>query len=236
MTVDLSGGAADGRSVSLRAVLDHVTDAASDSVHVRFGNVSLNNVSIASAAWLPANVRTGRADFDLALRFKENDFIGGLDMQAAGVVLDIPDSAAAGFFNGVVRGVLGRLDRVNLGIQAAEHGEAFRFDVRSNIDELVSDELKRVGSKALAEAESKIRARLDGIKMQKLAEFDAVVGAKKAAAGQALDGYEKWIGDDQSLLDGKIDGLLKEIDKRKKGEENKLKDKAKNALDGIFKK
>jgi uncharacterized protein (TIGR03545 family) len=234
LTVDLSGSSADGRSVSLQAVLDHVTEAASDSVHVRFGNVSLNNVSISNAAWLPSKVRTGRADFDLTLRFKENDFLGGLDMRAGGVVLDLPDSAASGFLNGLIRGVLGRMDRVNLGVQAEQRREAFRFDVRSNIDAIVSAELKSVGSKALAETVEKIRARLDGIRAQKLAEFEAAVGSKQPAMAEALNQYEKWIGDDRSMLDGKIDALLKEIEKRKKGEENKLKDRAKEALDGVL--
>jgi uncharacterized protein (TIGR03545 family) len=234
LTVDLSGSSEDGRSVSLQAVLDHVTEAASDSVHVRFGNVSLNNVSISNAAWLPSKVRTGRADFDLTLRFKENDFLGGLDMRAGGVVLDLPDSAASGFLNGLIRGVLGRMDRVNLGVQAEQRREAFRFDVRSNIDAIVSAELKSVGSKALAETVEKIRARLDGIRAQKLAEFEAAVGSKQPAMAEALNQYEKWIGDDRSMLDGKIDALLKEIEKRKKGEENKLKDRAKEALDGVL--
>jgi uncharacterized protein (TIGR03545 family) len=236
MSVDLSGVSSDGRSVSLQAVLNHVTEAASDSVHVRFGNVSLNNLNLASAARLPAMIRSGRADFDLALRFRENDFLGGLNMRAAGLVMGPSDSISSGFLTGLVQSVCERLNRVDLGVRAAGRGEAFRFDVESNIDDAVSAELRSIGSKAVADAEAKIRARLDRIKAEKLSELDAVVGKKKAEVGQALDGYEKGIGDDKSLLDGKIDGLLKEIDRRKKGEENKLKDKAKDALDGLLKK
>jgi uncharacterized protein (TIGR03545 family) len=234
-TVDLSGVAADSRSIAIQAVLDHVTETASDSFHVRFGNTSLNRVAMPDSKYLPAEIRTGKADFDLVLRFKEADFLGRFDMQAKDLGFDFGKPQSGDLFMEVVRGVIGRMNLVTLDVNAAGKGDDFLFNVDSNIDNLVSQELRQMGSKALADAEARIMSRLDRIRKEKTAELEKLYADKKPAVEAVLGNYDKWISDDKSLLDGKLDALLKEIEKRKKGEENKLKDKARGVLDGILK-
>jgi len=95
--------------------------------------------------------------------------------------------------------------------------------------------LKRIGSKAIADAESKTRAKIESVKVRKMAEYQAIFNDREKALEASLGDYGKWIADDKGILDGKLDGLVKEIDRRKKGEENKLKEKARGALEGILK-
>jgi uncharacterized protein (TIGR03545 family) len=235
MTVDLSGMTQDLRSVAVQAVLDHVTEAASDSFHVRFGNVSLNRVAIPDSKYLPAQIQTGKADFDLVLRFKENDFLSRFDMQARDLAFDFGQMQSKDLFVDIVRRVIGQMGLITLDVRAAGKQDEFQFNVNSNIDDLVSQELRKIGSQALADAEAKIRSRLDQIKVQKLAELEKLYADRMPAIEASLGKYGKLIGDNKSLLDGKLDGLLKEIEKRKKGEENKLKDKARGLLDGVLK-
>jgi len=234
-TVDLSGMTQDLRSVAFQAVLDHVTEAASDSFHVRFGNVSLNRVAIPASRYLPAQIQKGKADFNLVLRFKEADFLGRLDMNARDLGFDFNQVQSSDLFVDIVRRVIGQMGLITLDVRAAGKQDNFQFNVNSNIDDLVSQELKKMGSQALADAEARIRSRLDQIKAQKLAELEKLYADKKPAIEASIGNYEKWISDNKSLLDGKLDGLLKEIEKRKKGEENKLKDKARGLLDGVLK-
>jgi uncharacterized protein (TIGR03545 family) len=235
-TVDLSGMTQDERSVSFQAVLDHVTEAASDSFHLRFGNVSLNHVSIPDSKYLPAQIQRGKADFDLVLRFKEEDFLGRLDMNARDLGFDFDRTQSRDLFMDIVRRVIGQMGTITLDVRAAAKKDDFQFNVNSNIDDLVSRELGKMGSQALADAEAKIRSRLEQIKSRKLAELEKLYADRKPAIEASLGNYGKWIGDNKSLLDGKTDGLLKEIEKRKKGEQNKVEEKAKGLLEGILKK
>jgi uncharacterized protein (TIGR03545 family) len=235
-TVDLSGALKDQRSVSFQAVMDHVTEAANDSFHVRFGNVSLNYLDIPNSNYLPSQIQKGRADFEAILRFKENDFFGRLDMTAKDIGFDFSRMKTNDLFIDVIQQVLARINRITLDVTAAGRGDNLEFKVDSNLDELVSQELRKIGSRALADAETKIQARLNQIKTQKLAELEKLYADKKPAIEAALGNYNKLIGDNKSLLDGKLDGLLKEIDKRKKGEQGKLEEKAKGVLEGILKK
>jgi uncharacterized protein (TIGR03545 family) len=235
-TVNLSGTMNDSRSVAVQAVLDHVTEAASDSFHVRFGNTSLNRVAIPDSKYLPAQIQTGKADFDLVLRFKEDDFLGRFDMQAKNLGFDFGQTQSNDLFMEVVRSVIGRMNLITLDVKAAGKQDDFQFNVDSNIDNLVSQELRQMGSKALADAEARIKSKLNQIRAEKMAELEKLYADKKPAIEAALGNYEKWIGDDKSLLDGKLDELQKEIERRKKGEENKLKEKAKGVLDGILNK
>jgi len=235
-TVDLSGGTNDQRSVSVQAVFNHVTEAASDSFHVRFGNTSLNHVTIPDSKYLPAQIQTGKADFDLVLRFKDEDFLGRFDMQAKNLGFDFGQTQSKDLFMNVVRSVIGRMNLITLDVRAAGKRDDFQFNVDSNIDNLVSNELRQMGSQALADAEARIKSRLNQIKAEKMAELEKLYADRKPEIEAALGNYEKWIGDDRSLLDGKLDQLQKEIERRKKGEEDKLKDRAKGVLDGLLKK
>ncbi len=234
MTVDITARAPDGRTAVLNGILNRVSEAASDDFRVRVSHLSLNSVRIMNSEYLPSVIRKGRMDLDLTLRFRENDFSARLNADASGVVFDSLAHASSDLFAGVVQSVIGKLDRITLDVAADRNPRGFRFSVDSNIDEVALRELRSLGAKAVADAEARIRSKLVGIRDEKLAEFEASVGAKYKGVGEFLDGYEKWIGDDRSLLDGKIEALKKEIDKRKKAEENKLKDRAKEALDGVL--
>jgi uncharacterized protein (TIGR03545 family) len=233
--VDLSGETRDARSVSIQAVLDHVTDAASDSFHVRFDNASLNNVAIQNSPYLPSKILAGKADLDLALRFRDNAFLGRLNMNAKDLNFDFSGMGSGDLFVDVVRQVIGQIGIVTLRIEALDQSDNFRLRFDSNLDERVSQELKRLGSKALEEAEARIMARLNAIKAEKLADLDRIVLEKRKAVDGVLNRYGLEIGDTGKILDGKVDEFLKEIDRRKKGEESKLKDKAKKFLDGVIK-
>ncbi|MBN2202062.1 TIGR03545 family protein [bacterium] len=235
MTVDITGQTPDGRTAVMNVVLDRVTAAASDNFRVRVSNLGLNSVKLMDSEYLPSVIRKGRMDLDLTLRFRENDFSARLNADASGVVFDSLARASTDLFAGVVQSVLGKLDHITLDVDVNRNVSGFRFGVDSNIDEAASRELRSLGAKAVADAEARIRSKLYRIRDEKLAEYEASVGAKYSVVGEFLDGYEKWIGEDRSLLDGKIDALKKEIEKRKKSEENKLKDRAKEALDGVLK-
>ncbi|MDM7926688.1 MAG: TIGR03545 family protein [bacterium] len=236
MTVDITARASDGRTAVMNGVLDRVTEAASDQFRIRLSGFGLDNVRIVNSEYLPSVIRKGQADIDLTLRFRENDFSARLNADASGVVFDSLARASSDLFAGVVQSVIGKLDRITLDVAADRNASGFRFGVDSNIDEVASRELRSLGARAVADAEARIRSKLYKIRDEKLAEFEASVGTQYKAVGELLDGYEKWIREDRSLLDGKIEALKKEIEKRKKSEENKLKDRAKEALDGVLKK
>lgn len=236
MTVDITARASDGRTAVMNGVLNRVTEAASDSFRLRVSDFPLSNVRIVNSEYLPSVIRKGRAEMDLTLRFRENDFSARLNADASGVVFDSLARASGDLFADVVQSVVAKLDRVTLDVSADRNASGFRFGVDSNIDEKASRELRSLGARAVADAEARIRSKLYKIRDEKLAEFEASVGSKNKAVGEFLDGYEKWIGEDRSLLDGKIEALKQEIEKRKKSEENKLKDRALDALDGVLKK
>jgi hypothetical protein len=156
-------------------------------------------------------------------------------MKAKDLGFDFGLDRSTDLFIDIVRGVIERMNLITLDVKAAGKKDDFQFNIDSNIDNVVSQELRRMGSKALADAEAKIMSKLNQIRTEKTAELEKLYADRKPEIEAALGSYGKWIGDDKSLLDGKLDALQKEIEKRKKGEENKLKDKARGVLDGILK-
>ena len=234
--LSLNGQKADGRSMSLTGNLDHTKDIESDQFHFEMNRVSLNNLGLAESDYLPKTIRKGLADVSL-----KADFIGDrtdvrLAVAARGLDFDFPEQASANKFVDITRDVIRKMDLVTLDTRLIQEGGQSDFRMDSNLDERISAELKAMGSRALAEAEGRIRGRLDGMVSEKRNELNGLYEQKRGLVEGKIKEYEKKAEELRMAVDAKIEKIKADIEARKKQEEDKLKKGAKNLLDGVLKK
>ncbi|MBN1895250.1 TIGR03545 family protein [bacterium] len=233
--LSLNGKKGDGRSLSLTGNLDHTKDIESDQFHFKMDRVSLNNFGLAESDYLPKTIKKGLADVNV-----NADFTGGrtavrLAVAARGLDFDFPEQASANKFVDITRDVMRRMDLITLDTRLIEEGGKSDFRMDSNLDERISAELKAMGSQALAEAEGKIRGRLDGMVSGKRTELNGLYGEKRGLIEGKIQEYEKKADELRMAVDAKIEKIKADIEARKKQEEDKLKKGAKNLLDGMLK-
>ena len=232
--VNLSGRKGDGRSIHLLATLDHVQDIARDRFEVNMDRVSLNNVSIQESAYLPSKIQKGVAAIQAIADFEGDRFDISLNVTASNLGFDFSSMNTSNRFVAIVQDVIRNLNTVTLNARIFGQGDDLSMKMDSNLDDRVSRELQNIGSKALREAQNKVRGRLNAIKSEKMAEVDKLYKAKRAEFQKKMDEYEEKVEDQRVAAEAKIDQIRKDMESRKKAEENKLKDKAKEALDGLF--
>ena len=129
----------------------------------------------------------------------------------------------------VIRGV----DQITLRTEIFSRGDDLSFRIRSNLDALVSEKLKRVGSQALMETRNQIRSRLDKISSEKVAELDDVFSVKERETEGRIDETKKQVDELSFRMESKIKEITEDIGQRRQFE---LEEKAKKLLESILNK
>lgn len=232
--ITLSGQKEDGRSIRLDALLDHVQEVARDRFELRMDRVSLNNVTIQESAYLPNKVQKGMAAVQAAANFEGDRFDITLDVTASGLSFDFSSMNTSNRFVSIVRDVIRSLNTITLNARISGEGENLTFRMDSNLDDRISKELQSIGSKALRDAQNQVRTRLDQIKREKMDEVGKLYQTKRAEYQKKIDTYAEQVEEQRVAAEARIDQIKKDMDSRKKAEEDKLKGKAKEVIDGLF--
>jgi len=233
--IDLSGVHEDQRSLSFSASLDHTEDTAKDHFELQMESVSLNNVNIVNSRYLPGKIERGRADMRLNADFQDDAFILNMDITARQTRFDFSNMAAENRFVDIVRDVMKGLDQITLNTEISHQKNQTRLKIHSNLDDQVSRELKRMGSRALTDAKNRVQSRLTAIRDEKMKTVNTAYENKKKAIVGKIEYYEEKVEEQRLMVEAKIEAIQEDIEARKKKEEDKLKKKAKGLLDGVLK-
>lgn len=233
--IKLNGVDESQRTLNLIASLDHTTDVVEDHFEIVMTSISLNNVQIVNSQYLPSTISRGKANVRLTANFHEDNFNISMAVLAHQLQFDFPDKMSDNRFVGIVQDVISSMNTLTLNAQLVQIDDQTRFKMNSNLDDRVSQELQRLGSKALADAQNKVRSRLNAIRDQKLGEVNAVYAEKEKEIVGKIEYYEEKVEEQRLLLEAKVEQLLAKLETRKKQEENKAKQKAKNLLDNVIK-
>ncbi len=234
--IDIVGKKADQRAISMNASLDHTTEISRDRFQIRFQNVSLNNVEIQKSIYLPQKIQKGKADIDCVVQFEEEKYTIRFDVLSRGLAFDFSEIQSPNQFEKIVRDVIQHMDMITIQTTIRGDGDDLTLKMDSNIDERISQELKRIGAKALADAQNRIKERIQKIRQEKEKELEQLYQEKRGQIEGIIEKYEKEIETQKMIVLGKIEKIQKDIDNKKAKEEEQLKNKAKGVLDDILKK
>ncbi|MFC1569161.1 TIGR03545 family protein [bacterium] len=232
--INLKGIHEDQRTLSLLANLDHTKELSKDHFELIMNAVSLNNVQIVDSKYLPGKIDQGNADIQLTGDFQDEDFILKLNVVARQIRFDFSNMPSDNRFIDIVQDVMNDMTRITLNTQISHQNDNTTLKMDSNLDEQVSTELKRMGSKALTDAQNKVKGRLNSVRNEKMKEVNQIYDQKKDEIVGKIETYEEKVEEQRLMIEAKIEKIKEDIETRKKKEEGKLKKKAKGLLDNVL--
>jgi uncharacterized protein (TIGR03545 family) len=125
-------------SGTFKAVLNHVTEAASDSFVLSLTNKSLGGLPLATSPYLPLRVQKGKADVTWVLRLKGKALLASMDVRARGLGFDFPAVQPKDRFAALTKEVVGGLDALSLKVKIARGERGLQFWVDSDLDNLLA--------------------------------------------------------------------------------------------------
>jgi uncharacterized protein (TIGR03545 family) len=229
------GSHADQRSLSFEALIDHTTEFSKDHFEFNMNMIPLNNTPLFKTPYLPPNIERGFSDIIFTADFEEDDFDIKVNVVARETEFDFSslndnDNRFIRIAQDVIRG----LNRITLTSVIKHRSQGTDFRVDSNLDDAVSRELKKIGSKALTDAKSRVNAKLSQIRNEKMAEINSVFEKKQEVIVGKIEYYEEKVEEQRLMIEAKIEQFKNDIDQRKKAEENKAKKKAEGLLKDVL--
>jgi uncharacterized protein (TIGR03545 family) len=232
----VKGEKADRRSVAIRALFDHTTMITRDSVGFVIKNIPLKNMDIAETPYLPSKILNGSADVVGETKIEKDNLRIGMKVNAKGVRFDWSKVELNDVFGRVIADVVGRIDNIVVRVGISQLGDQFDFQLTSNLDDLVSKELKRISSQALAEAEKNIRTRLNELSRGRIEDLDQVFSVQTESILDPVDQYKDQLDVLRTGIDEKLKDIQDDISRRQGDEANQVKDRFKDLLKDVLKK
>jgi uncharacterized protein (TIGR03545 family) len=229
------GTHADQRSLSFEALIDHTTELSKEHFEFNMNMIPLNNVSLFKTPYLPPKIDRGFSDIIFDADFEEENFDLKVNVVARQTEFDFSSlSHSDNRFIDITQAVIRGLNRITLTTVINHRSEGTDFRLDSNLDEAVSRELKKIGSKALTDAKNRVNARLSQIRNEKMAEINSIFEKKQEAIVGKIEYYEEKVEEQRLMIEAKIEQIKNDIDQRKKAEENKVKKKAEGLLKDVL--
>ncbi len=223
-TIDLKGVRQDKRSLLFHADLDHTTEAPQDSFRLTIANVPLSDVSISPVSYQPFTLQKGNAEMAATVWMGKDRLGIRWDVTVRDILFHFSEDSSHDALLDIIRDVISTMDVLTLRADILSLGDDLDFRLNSNVDNRVSEGLKRITSRTLTETQNRIRTSLNRVRDRHLTDLEALFQEKKGMIQGPIDTYKNEAGNVQALIDEKIEALTGDIDRRTKGEEGKLKD------------
>ncbi|MCA9735169.1 MAG: TIGR03545 family protein [Deferribacteres bacterium] len=231
-----------GNSYQLRSVFDHVTETAKDSIWIQASNFKLGKIKLQERAQLPHEIIATKGNARFTGFFVGHAMQLDLKMQASPVKFNYT-AAAEGRIASTIREVLDGIKDVDLeAIIKSKQGQQ-KLQMRSNIDEALSKQLKAILDKNLQKTRDELETRVREEVAKNRQKAEVAIAGFKHDAEQRLQTYEdqlnaeiKKLEEKKAELEAKIASETAKAKEAAEQEKKKLEKQAKDQLKGLFSK
>ncbi len=231
---DLRGVRADQRSLQIGGQVDHTTSDRQDSISFALQNIPLQNWAIAETDYVVSGISRGRADVSAYARITNAGLEFQMEIDGRDVVFDFESSGTDPVLSQVVQKVLAGINHIVVQTRLLVQDDVADFRLTSNLDRAVSDELRKMGSRALAEAESRIRQRIDLLSRDQISDLERLLTQNQGKILDPIDQYKNQSDGIRTLIDEKLQEVQADINQRQQGEAGDLQERAKSLLEDLF--
>ncbi|MBN2030617.1 TIGR03545 family protein [bacterium] len=232
--IDLRGARGEQRSLRITGSFDHTTTAIRDSIAFALQNIPLQNMAIAETPYLPSSISRGWADVNAFTRIAEGYFEMQIHVNGRDVAFGFESFEADNVLSQAIQKILAGLNRIDIQTNLYVRDAVVDFRLTSNLDQVVSNELKKMGSQALAEAETRIRQRIDQLSRDRITDLEHLLTQNQVAVLGPIDQYKKQSDAIRTLIDEKLQEVQADINQRQQGEAGDLQERAKSLLEDLF--
>jgi uncharacterized protein (TIGR03545 family) len=230
ITFQLSGAEEGVATLKVNGALNYLGDEKSENLSINYSGFSLVNSKISPSELLPYDLRSGNGDINVDLTIKNRRIESQVDYVADNIAFDFESAGRPkGTVERLIRDAISGTNRITATALIDNTEGPLRARVRSNVDDLFLNALKRT-----------VQAEVDNAKRRIENEVNTRVTAKKKEVQTLVEEQEQILRNKYAELETKVNEQLAIVEKKKKELEEKkkeLEEELKNkALDAVKKK
>ncbi len=214
---DLSGQSEKTGVVSIKGVMDYRNDTLSDTLGISVLKFPVSDVKLADSSIFPKKIKSGNCNFSADVVVKKASMNSKIAFHVTEVEFDYStiknrEKKAAQ----IAKRVAEKVSEISVKCSAVADNDSMDLSLDSNIDEVLSAEVKRIVADEIENAKIDLKKKLNKKLGNYQGDFAKQTGVK-----------EKELNELFALLDNDSAGQEKVIDSKKKTLEKKLKKKLK---------
>ena len=231
-TIDIKGSAKDGRSFGLQGILNYLETVPQESFEVHYTNFPLKNVRIADSPYLPQKLQHGTGRLQASLMLNGEQIKSTIKFVVTRIAFESSKKLRArNVVQSLIDDVLRKIQTLTLQANIMGTADHLKFNVNSNLDDLLMREFTTRLSAEVNRAKQRIHSEIEKRTSRLRKDFETFVALKQEALQKEIDRY-------QQLLDRQKEALKKrqkEIEQRIAKEKSKKTKEVQQKLKSLFK-
>ncbi len=220
-----------GNAYRLKGTADHRGEVACDSLWVTAANFALGDIKLKKSKYFPQSIEAKKGNVTLTGFFIGEKINLKLNLDVSPVKFNFGE-AKKDKISQIIQEVIAGVNNVTLMAQLSGEKSDYKMRMNSNLDQLLSDQIKQTIAKNLQQAQQLIENYVQAEIAKQREKVEALIDKNQKAI------YAK-INDAKMVIEKKTDEFenkKKELEARIEQEKKKLEDQAKNKLRDMFKK
>ena len=214
-------------SVKVDGVFNYLEDISRENFALNFDGISLNDVKLTDFPLLPSKIENGIGNLKAKMNFDGKNFTSSVIF--AGYQLRFAEPPANEKLDPRVvkvrNSIMQSINEIRFAASAEQQDGEFRFKISSNLDNLISGQVKSLVSEEVEAAHKKIEQRLN----QEVGKYKEELNTLIAQNEQRLTGQLQSVESQLNQYESQINQVKKEIEK-------KIKESAGGKIQDLFKK
>lgn len=231
--IEISGQSKDGQSFSLKGTLNYLGPKPQETFALSYLHFPLNNTKLGDSPYLPQKLRKGIGNLKASLSLKGDYIDGVIDFFVTQMAFQTSNEANVNK-NVVRRLILETVQSIKtLTVRAHIQGtgDRLKFNLNSNLDDLLVRRLKSKLSGEIEKARAKIKSEIDRRVQPKRKELEALIAQNQAALQKEIGRYQTLLNQEQNRLKKQ----QKELEAKIAREKSKASKKVQQKLKSLFK-
>jgi uncharacterized protein (TIGR03545 family) len=213
-----TGSTAEGRAWNAEALFDHRTGPGTDSIVIRGSGISLGTIQLSSGAddTYPQRMVIPQSDVEMIFKMVGGKLDGGLRITARKVVFEFAQSQGGpSQISNSMRSLFSDFQAIELHGTLSGTLSNPKFDLTSSVDQVISNRLKALVGKQVADVDRQIRSAVTG-----------QVGTAQAAAQASTSAQQAQLENALGQMDQRSKQVQQTLDQRSKQAETELRKSA----------
>ncbi len=228
--IDLGGESQKTGVVKLRGFMDYTGDKYLDELKLTVNRLPLKNIKLGKSSVFPEKIKSASGDIAAGIHVAGNRLESMFEFDANDVVFDYssiknPDKKASQ----IARRVAEKMKKLSVKCSAKAENETLDFDIASNVDKLLSSEIKNIISDEVSNAKKDLKIKLN----KKIGKYQGAFEKKTGIKEKELNDLIALLDTDSAAQDQLIDAKKKTLEKKLK---KKMEEKAEKAGKKLLKK
>ncbi len=219
----------------IKCLFDHRNEIKQDLVNIVASEIPIRDMNLANFDLLPRKLSKGTAKLFSNINLTDQIIKVNVGFEAENIQFDYATEPEMDErLVRVSRAISEAIDEITFDAGITQKPDNFTFKISSNLDELVSTQLKKVVSNEVARAKEEIRAKVNAEVSKYKAEAENYINSKNAELQARIDQLKAEIDKQKSKIEAKRQELEERVEAEKQKLQNEAEEKLSDELENLL--